>query len=92
MSSLTWPTKGIMISGCGSAPFFLAAMAPSRMARVCISTMPGKTMLRRQPRRPIMGLTSCIPSTLCSSDSLAASSGLFGWVAFRVATSAISVS
>ena len=75
LSSLTWPVRGIITSGFGSKPRSLTSAAASKIARTCILTISGIITLSRMPRRPIIGLLSCIASTLASKSSLSAS----GW-------------
>ena len=44
-------------------PSFCTMAAASKTARACISEISGKSMPRRQPRRPSIGLNSCSCST-----------------------------
>ena len=76
ISSFTWPTSGIMISGRGSLPARFTATAALRIARVWIFTKSGIISPRRQPRRPSIGFCSCIDLMVARSSlssSLAAS-------------------
>ena len=68
ISSFTWPTSGIMISGRGSFLAFFTATAALRMARVWIFTKSGIIRPRRQPRRPSIGFCSCIDLIVASSS------------------------
>ena len=68
-SSLTVPVSGIITSGLTTMPRRVQSAAASKMARTCISTISGITMLRRTPRRPIIGLDSCRPLMAASKSS-----------------------
>ena len=74
LSSFTWPTSGIMISGTTFRPSLLSWHAASMMARACISVISGYVMPRRTPRWPSIGLNSCSCSTRASSFCFSSSS------------------
>jgi hypothetical protein len=53
-----------MTSGNGFFPSLRSSQAASKIACACISVISGYSMPRRQPRKPSMGLNSCMLSTL----------------------------
>ena len=60
-SSLTVPVNGIITSGLTTIPRSVQSAAASKMARTCICTISGMEMLRRTPRRPIIGWIRACP-------------------------------
>ncbi|MNS58099.1 hypothetical protein D3C72_910060 [compost metagenome] len=89
---MTWPTSGIMTSGCTSTPSRFSSQAASKIARTCISLISGKVRPNRQPRRPIMGLDSWRRWTSRKSRSRRESRMGSSPLTRRTATSAISSS
>mmetsp|Transcript_28662 Transcript_28662/g.84809 ORF Transcript_28662/g.84809 Transcript_28662/m.84809 type:complete len:251 (+) Transcript_28662:1213-1965(+) len=79
-SSSYTPTSGTISFGCTETPDLITLAAALKMADACISVIPGCTMPRRQPRRPIIGLDSLRPSRrACTTSGSTPSSAAICW-------------